>query len=172
MSAQHTIETMYNTFLINHPKYDARLPGCDVKLTDHVGTPGHPHLLELYEIASHAVDLVEQTPRRNARVTILEAHGEVDLGTLENPAIRTPLTAHALRLALGAIGGVEAGRDLDALRDVRFSGGVVACHDVVVPPCARREGPKRTDSTDIPTVPTVPTVPIVPTVPTVPTGKA
>ena len=33
MSAEHTIETMYNTFLINHPKYDARLPGRDVKLT-------------------------------------------------------------------------------------------------------------------------------------------
>ena len=33
MSAEHTIETMYNTFLINHPKYDARLRGRDVKLT-------------------------------------------------------------------------------------------------------------------------------------------
>ena len=37
MSAEHTIETMYNTYLVNHPKFDARLPGRDVTLT-----PGEP----------------------------------------------------------------------------------------------------------------------------------
>ena len=37
MSAEHTIETMYNTYLVNHPKYDARLPGRDITLT-----PGEP----------------------------------------------------------------------------------------------------------------------------------
>ena len=33
MSAEHTIETMYKTFLQGQLKYDARLPGRDVKLT-------------------------------------------------------------------------------------------------------------------------------------------
>ena len=37
MSAEHTIETMYNTYLINHPNFDARMPGRDVTLT--VGEP-------------------------------------------------------------------------------------------------------------------------------------
>ena len=33
MSAEHTIESMYNTYLSHLPTYDARLPGRDVKLT-------------------------------------------------------------------------------------------------------------------------------------------
>ena len=34
MSAMHTIETMYKTFLLGQLKYDARMPGRDVKLTN------------------------------------------------------------------------------------------------------------------------------------------
>ena len=51
MSAMHTIETMYKTFLLGQLKYDARMPGRDVKLTN--GEPpaaGDPRLAAYLEM--------------------------------------------------------------------------------------------------------------------------
>ena len=70
MSAEHTIETMYNTFLINHPKYDARLPGRDVKLTAGDAPAGNdPRLfayLEMNSLRHHDLQGVHQGCARRA----------------------------------------------------------------------------------------------------------
>ena len=59
MSAEHTIETMYNTFLINHPKYDARLPGRDVKLTAGDAPAGNdPRLFAYLEMQTETRSLL------------------------------------------------------------------------------------------------------------------
>jgi hypothetical protein len=59
MSAEHTIETMYNTFLINHPKYDARLPGRDVKLTAGEAPAGNdPRLFAYLEMQTETRSLL------------------------------------------------------------------------------------------------------------------
>jgi len=59
MSAEHAIETMYNTFLINHPKYDARLPGRDVKLTAGEAPAGNdPRLFAYLEMQTETRSLL------------------------------------------------------------------------------------------------------------------
>ena len=59
MSAEHTIESMYNTYLVNHPKFDARLPGRDITLT--AGDPpaqGDPRLPSYKEMQAETRSLL------------------------------------------------------------------------------------------------------------------
>ena len=50
---------MYNTFLINHPKYDARLPGRDVKLTAGDAPAGNdPRLFAYLEMQTETRSLL------------------------------------------------------------------------------------------------------------------
>ena len=59
MSADHTIETMHNTFLINMTKFDARMPSRDVKLE--AGEPpvaGDPRLAAYLEMQSETRSLL------------------------------------------------------------------------------------------------------------------
>ena len=60
MSAMHTIETMYKTFLLGQLKYDARMPGRDVKLTN--GEPpaaGDPRLAAYLEMQSNTLQMTK-----------------------------------------------------------------------------------------------------------------
>ena len=73
ISAEHTIETMYNTFLINHPKYDARLPGRDVKLTAGDAPAGNdPRLFAYLEMQTETrslLGLLLCSPPRKSRTS-------------------------------------------------------------------------------------------------------
>ena len=59
MSAMHTIETMYKTFLLGQLKYDARMPGRDVKLTNgEAPAAGDPRLAAYLEMQSETRSLL------------------------------------------------------------------------------------------------------------------
>ena len=59
MSAPHTIESMYNTYLAHHPTYDARLPGRDVKLEAGVSPGvGDPELAPFLQMQSETRSLL------------------------------------------------------------------------------------------------------------------
>ena len=59
MSAMHTIETMYKTFLQGQLKYDARMPGRDVKLTNgEAPAAGDPRLATYLEMQSETRSLL------------------------------------------------------------------------------------------------------------------
>ena len=59
MSAEHTIESMYNTFLAHQPIYDARLPGRDVSLASgEVPKEGDPARAAYLEMQSETRSLL------------------------------------------------------------------------------------------------------------------
>ena len=59
MSAEHTIEVMYKTFLQGQLKYDARMPGRDIKLTNgEAPAAGDPRLTAYLEMQSETRSLL------------------------------------------------------------------------------------------------------------------
>ena len=99
MSAEHTIETMYNTYLINHPNFDARMPGRDVTLA--VGEPpaeGDPRLPAYKEMQTETRSLLGLLLWVSLAYPQISYHVNRACGFMSNPS--HGVNAYAKQIAL------------------------------------------------------------------------
>ena len=99
MSAEHTIETMYNTYLVNHPNFDARMPGRDVTLT--VGEPpaeGDPRLSAYKEMQTETRSLLGLLLWVSLAYPQISYHVNRACGFMSNPS--HGVNAYAKQIAL------------------------------------------------------------------------
>ena len=99
MSAEHTIETMYNTYLVNHPSFDARMPGRDVTLT--VGEPsvdGDPRLSAYKEMQTETRSLLGLLLWVSLAYPQISYHVNRACGFMSNPS--HGVNAYAKQIAL------------------------------------------------------------------------
>ena len=99
MSAEHTIETMYNTYLVNHPNFDARMPGRDVTLA--VGEPpaeGDPRLPAYKEMQTETRSLLGLLLWVSLAYPQISYHVNRACGFMSNPS--HGVNAYAKQIAL------------------------------------------------------------------------
>ena len=103
----HTIETMYKTFLLGQLKYDARMPGRDVKLTN--GEPpaaGDPRLAAYLEMQSETRSLLGLLLWVSLAYPQISYHVNRACGFMSNPSHE--VNAYAKHIAMHLYGVADS----------------------------------------------------------------